>query len=194
MYLPHNQVGDIIANIRPTMPVFVVRSTLPVERLERVFGQTIRTVDPALPGPDVFALSETVAETMARERFGTLLVAFFGSLSLILTAVGVYAVLAQTVRNRRREIGIRMGVGASGDQILRLVVVRGLLPVVVGIGVGLVGAMALSGLLEAYLWSGTGTDAGTLGVAAAGILVVATLACWIPAREAASVDPVAALA
>ncbi|MCY4574971.1 MAG: ADOP family duplicated permease, partial [Gemmatimonadetes bacterium] len=138
LYLPHTQVADYIANIRPTMPVFVVRSTVPAERIERAFTQAIRAVDPALPGPEVFALSETVAETMARERFGTLLVALFGSLSLILTAVGVYAVLAQTVRSRRREIGIRMAVGASGDQVLRLVVVRGLLPVVVGIGVGLV--------------------------------------------------------
>ncbi|MCY4647631.1 MAG: ADOP family duplicated permease [Gammaproteobacteria bacterium] len=149
MYLPHAQVGDYIANIRPTMPVFVVRSTLPVDRLERAFGQATRIVDPALPGPDVFPLSETVAETMARERFGTLLVALFGALSLILTAVGVYAVLAQTVRSRRREIGIRMAVGASADQVLRLSVVRGLLPVAVGVGIGLAGAMALSGLLEA---------------------------------------------
>ncbi|MCY4574380.1 MAG: FtsX-like permease family protein, partial [Gemmatimonadetes bacterium] len=103
-------------------------------------------------------------------------------------------VLAQTVRSRRREIGIRMAVGASGDQVLRLVVVRGLLPVVVGIGVGLVGAAALSGLLEAYLWGVTGTDAKTLGIAAVGILSVAALACWLPAREAAGVDPVATLA
>ena len=194
MYLPHAQVGDYIANIRRTMPVFVVQSTLPVDRLERAFAQATRIVDPALPGPDVFPLSETVAETMARERFGTLLVALFGALSLILTAVGVYAVLAQTVRSRRREIGIRMAVGASADQVLRLSVVRGLLPVVVGVGIGLAGAMALSGLLEAYLWGVTGTDARTLGIAAGGILIVATLACWIPAREAAGMDPVTALA
>ncbi|MCY3704794.1 MAG: ABC transporter permease [Gammaproteobacteria bacterium] len=193
MYLPHAQAGDYIASIRAAMPVFVVRSTLPLERLERAFGQAIRTVDPALPGPDVFALSETVAESMARERFGTLLVTLFGALSLILTAVGVYAVLAQTVRSRRREIGIRMAVGASGDRVLRLVVVRGLLPVVVGIGVGLAGAMAFSGLLEAYLWGVTGTDARTLGGAAAGILAVAIFACWIPAREATGVDPVTVL-
>ena len=194
MYLPHTQVGDYIANIRPTLPVFVVRSTLAVERLDQAFGQAIRTVDPALPGPDVFPLSETVAETMARERFGALLVALFGALSLILTAVGVYAVLAQAVRSRRREIGIRMAIGASGGQVLRLVVVRGLLPVVVGIGVGLAGAIVLSGLMEAYLWGITGTDARTLGVAAASILIVATVACWIPAREATGVDPVTALA
>lgn len=76
----------------------------------------------------------------------------------------------------------------------RLVVVRGLLPVVVGIGVGLAGAIALSGLMEAYLWGITGTDARTLGVAAASILIVAIVACWIPAREATGVDPVTALA
>ena len=112
----------------------------------------------ALPGPEVFALSETVAETMARERFGTILVSLFGALALILTAVGVYSVVAQTVRNRHREIGIRMAVGANGNQVLRSVVMRGLLPIAIGIGIGLVGAAALSGLLEVYLWGVTGTD------------------------------------
>ena len=194
MYLPQTQAGDIIANIRPAMPVFVVRSILPVERLERDFTQAIRAVDPALPGPEVFALSETVAETMARERFGTILVSLFGALALILTAVGVYSVVAQTVRNRHREIGIRMAVGANGDQVLRSVILRGLLPIGIGIGIGLVGAAAVSGLLEAYLWGVTGTDPETLAVAAAGILAVALIACWIPAREAAEVDPVTALA
>ena len=193
MYLPQAQAPDLIANIRPAMPVFVVRSTLPVERLESEFRQAIRTVDPALPGPQVFPLSQTLADSLARERFGTILVSLFGALALILTAVGVYSVLAQAVRIRRHEIGIRMAVGASGDAVLRLVVVRGLLPIAIGIGVGLVGAVTLSRLLEAYLWGVTGTDAVTLGVAAAGILGVAILACWVPAREAAGIDPVIAL-
>ena len=164
MYLPQAQAPDIIANIRP-----------------------------AMPGPRVFPLSETVADSLARERFGTILVSLFGALALILTAVGVSSLLAQAVRARRREIGIRMAVGASGDAILRWIVVRGLLPVAIGIGVGLVGAAALSGLLRAYLWGVTGTDAATLGAAAAGMLGVAILACWIPAREAARTDPARAL-
>jgi len=117
----------------------------------------------------------------------------FGVLALILTAVGVYSTLAQAVRIRRREIGIRMAVGASGDAVLRLVVAKGLLPITIGIGIGLVGAVTLSRLLDAYLWGVTGTDATTLGVAAAGILGVAILACWIPAREAARVDPASVL-
>jgi predicted permease len=189
MYLPQAQTPDRIAGIRPTMPVFIVRSSLPLERIEREFSQATRRVDPALPGPRVFPLSETVADSLARERFGAILVSLFGALALVLTAVGVYSMLAQAVRGRRREIGIRMAVGASGDAVLRLIVLRGLTPVAVGIGFGLVGAVALSGLLEAYLWGVTGTDAGTLGLAAAGILGVAVLACWIPAREAAGVDP-----
>ncbi|MCY4535627.1 MAG: hypothetical protein OXB91_09700, partial [Bryobacterales bacterium] len=123
----------------------------------------------------------------------TILVSLFGVLALILTAVGVYSTLAQAVRIRRREIGIRMAVGASGDAVLRLVVAKGLLPITIGIGIGLVGAVTLSRLLDAYLWGVTGTDATTLGVAAAGILGVAILACWIPAREAARVDPASVL-
>ena len=183
------------ADVWGAAPVAIVNgSTLPAERLERAFTQAIRAVDPALPGPDVSALSETVADALARERFGTLLVSLFGALALILTAVGVYRVVAQTVRNRHREIGIRMAVGANGNQVLRSVVMRGLLPIAIGIGIGLVGAAALSGLLEAYLWGVAGTDTKTLGVAAAGILAVAIVACWIPAREAAEVDPVTALA
>ena len=189
MYLPQAQAPDVIAGIRPTLPVFVVRSSQPLERIERDFRQAIRTVDPALPGPRVFPLSETVADSLARERFGAILVSLFGAVALILTVVGVYSTLAQAVRVRRREIGIRMAVGANGDAVLRLIVVRGLTPVAIGIGLGLVGAVVLSGLLEAYLWGVTGTDAGTLGMAAAGILGVAAIACWIPAREAARVDP-----
>lgn len=193
IYLPQAQTADVIANIRPEMPVFVVRSVLPVQQLEREFRQVIRAVDPALPAAEVFPLSETVADSLARERFGTILVSLFGVLALILTAVGVYSVLAQTVRSRHREIAIRMAVGASGDSVLRLVVARGLLPIGIGIGVGLVGAVALSGVVEAYLWGVTGTDALTLSIAAAGILAVAAFACWIPAREAARVDPARAL-
>ena len=193
MYLPQAQAPDVIAGIRPAMPAFVVRSNLPLERLESEFGQAIRAVDPALPGPQVFPLSQTLADSLARERFGTILVSLFGVLALILTAVGVYSTLAQAVRIRRREIGIRMAVGASGDAVLRLVVAKGLLPITIGIGIGLVGAVTLSRLLDAYLWGVTGTDATTLGVAAAGILGVAILACWIPAREAARVDPASVL-
>ncbi|MDE2881956.1 MAG: ABC transporter permease [Acidobacteriota bacterium] len=193
IYLPQAQTADVIANIRPEMPVFVVRSVLPVQQLEREFRQVIRAVDPALPAAEVFPLSETVADSLARERFGTILVSLFGVLALILTAVGVYSVLAQTVRSRHQEIAIRMAVGASGDSVLRLVVARGLLPVAIGIGFGLVGAVALSGVVEAYLWGVTGTDALTLSIAAAGILAVAAFACWIPAREAARVDPARAL-
>ena len=189
LYLPQAQAPDVIAGIRPTLPVFVVRSSQPLERIERAFRQATRTVDPTLPAPRVFPLSEAVADSLARERFGMILVSLFGALALILTAVGVYSTLAQAVRARRREIGIRMAVGASGDAVLRLIVVRGLMPVAIGVGLGLAGAVVLSGLLEAYLWGVTGTDAGTLGMAAVGILGVAAIACWIPAREAARVDP-----
>ena len=194
IYLPQAQTADLIVNIRPVLPVFVVRSLLPLDHLQREFREAVRTVDPALPGPRIFPLSETVSDSLARERFGALLVSLFGALALILIAAGVHSVVARTVRNRRREIGIRMAVGATGHSVLRLVLARGLLPVAVGVGFGLLGAVLLSGLLEAWLWGVTGTDAATLGAASAGILGVAFLACWIPAREAAALDPARALA
>jgi len=81
-------------------------------------------------------LSQTLADSLARERFGAILVSLFGVLALVLTAVGVCSTLAQAVRIRRREIGIRMPVGASGDGVLRLVVRRGLLPIAIGVGAG----------------------------------------------------------
>ena len=194
MYLPQAQTPDRIANIRRTMPVFVARSTQPLASLNRDFTQAIRAVDPGLPGPEVFPLSDTLADSLARERFGAILVSLFGVLALILTAVGLYSAIAQTVRARRREIGIRMAVGARGDSVARLVVVRGLFPIAIGVGVGLVGSVVLSEVLEAWLWGVTGANAATLGAAAAGIFVAAILACWIPAREAARVDPASVLA
>ena len=139
-------------------------------------------------------MSESVAESLARERFGAVLMTVLGAVALILTATGIYSVLAFSVRSRRRDIAIRMALGARSDQVLRLVVVRGLLPIVIGIVAGLSGAVAFSRLLEAYLWGVASTDPVTLSAVAAGVLGIATLACWIPGREAATVDPANALA
>jgi ABC-type antimicrobial peptide transport system permease subunit len=190
MYLTQAQTPDLISNIRPTMPVFIARSTLDRGRLEQEITDAIRTVDPSLPAPDLFALSAMAADSMARERFGAVLVTLFGALALILTAIGIYSVLTYTVRSGRREIGIRMAVGASSNQVSRLVVIRGLRPIAIGIVAGVLGAVALSRFLESYLWGVAGTEPLALAAAAAGILCVAILACWIPAREAAAVDPV----
>lgn len=97
--------------------------------------------------------------------------------------------LAYTIEQRRREIGIRMALGASAPQVTRLVMVQGIAPVLVGVALGVVGSVALSRLVAGFLWGVTPTDPTTLATVAAILLAVASAASWIPAREAAGLEP-----
>ncbi len=92
-------------------------------------------------------------------------------------------------RQRRREIGIRMAIGAGRGEVFRLIIAQGLRPIAIGIGVGLVGSLAVSQLLDAYLWGIAPRDPKTLAVVAIAVLGVAAIACWFPAREAVAIDP-----
>jgi putative ABC transport system permease protein len=112
------------------------------------------------------------------------------ALALALTAFGIYGVLAYTIQQRRREIGIRMALGASGPQVARLVMVQGIAPVVVGVILGVLSSIGVSQVVAGFLWGVTPTDPATLATMAAVLLGVALAASWIPAREAAGVDPV----
>ena len=112
---------------------------------------------------------------------------------LALTALGIYGVLAYTIQQRRREIGIRMALGASAQQVTRLVMVQGIAPVLVGVLLGVSSSLGLSRLVAGFLWGVTPTDPATLATMAAILLAVASAASWIPAREAAGLDPVETL-
>jgi ABC-type antimicrobial peptide transport system permease subunit len=207
MYVPQAQAPDLLSTLRGTMPVFVARGRAAggeVERaiargrrpggeVERAVTEALHAVDGGLPLPQAFPLADLVDGSLARERFAATLLSVFALLALALTACGIYGVLAYAVRERRREIGIRMALGAGRRAVTRMVVVQGIAPVLVGLLLGVAGAAGLSRVLAAYLWGVTPTDPGTYAAVAGVLLLVALAASWIPVREAVGVDPVEAL-
>ena len=190
MYVPQAQASTRLSNVWGTLPVFIAKSWVAGGDIERTLIDAIRVVDPSLPRAQVFPLEDLVARSLARERFGATLLSVLAALALALTAFGIYGVLAYTIQQRRREIGIRMALGASGSHVARLVMRQGIAPVFAGIILGVVSSIGLSQLVAAFLWGVTPTDPATLAATAVLLLGVALTASWLPAREAARVDPV----
>src|SRR5262249_32942874 len=138
-------------------------------------------------------LEELVDRTLVTRRFALIVLTGFAALALLLAAAGLYGVLSTIVSQYRKEIGVRMALGAAWLDILQLVVKRGLVVSAVGFAVGLVGVLGGSRLLKGFLFSVTPTDPIAIGGAALLMLVIASVACYIPARRAAGEDPVQAL-
>jgi predicted permease len=193
MYAPQAQAPTFLSTLRKTMPVFIARGRLAGGDVERALTDAIRAVDPGLPRPEVFPVDDLVVRSFARERFGATLFSVLAALALALTAFGIYGVLAYTIQQRRREIGIRMALGASGRQVTRLVMGQGIAPVLVGVVLGVLSSVGLSRVIAGFLWGVTPTDPATLATMVAILLGVAVTASWIPAREVAGVDPVDSL-
>jgi putative ABC transport system permease protein len=170
----------------------VVRSTADFSLVAQALRRAVWDVDPNIP-VDVVALSDQVASTITAPRFYTGLLASFAGLALLLAAVGIYGTMSYVVGERRREMGIRIALGAAGSSVTTLVVRQALLLTSVGIALGLGAAMATTRLLESFLYGVTTADPSAFVV---GVLVlggVALLASYLPARRATLVDPVTAL-
>jgi putative ABC transport system permease protein len=129
----------------------------------------------------------------AGPRFGFLLMTIFGSVGLILVTIGVYSVLAYTTARRTHEIGIRMALGAEGGDVLRLVITMGLRLVALGVAIGLIASLSLARVIATQLWGVSAYDPATLAVVTVLLLITGVVACWVPARRAARVDPLVAL-
>jgi putative ABC transport system permease protein len=153
----------------------------------------VQALDPAQPVYDVATMDQRLSESMAPQRFNVLLVGVFALAALGLAGVGIFGVLAYSVARRTSEIGVRMALGASRAQVTRLVVGEGLRLCGLGVVLGLVASVPLTRLLGGVL-SGVGpSDPVALAAASAALVLVAVLACSIPARRALSVDPISAL-
>src|SRR5262245_52058992 len=186
LYLPYQQNSWSWGN-------FFVRSTNDAAALTRSFHEAVRSGDKTVPVTNVQPLTEAISDTVAQARFYTLLFALFGMTGLLLTLTGIYSVISYAVTQQTQEIGIRMALGAQSSDVLRLVVGQGLVLTFIGVGLGLLGALALMRLMRTLLFGVTPADPLTFGAVALLLVLVALLACWLPARRAAKVDPLVAL-
>jgi putative ABC transport system permease protein len=155
--------------------------------------EQVRSLDRDLPVFGQTTMAQVAAESVSRRRFAMQVVGLFGILALLLAAVGIYGVIAYSVTQRTREIGIRVALGASKSAILRWVLKQGMMLTIAGVVIGLVGAYVLTRLLRSLLFGVGPTDIVTYGVLAALLTLVALIACYVPARRATKVDPLVAL-
>jgi len=153
----------------------------------------VSSVDSDLPLDQVRTMDQVVDESLAGERFSTVLFASFAGVALLLAAIGIYGVMSFTVAQRTHEIGLRMALGAGPRQVLRLVLGEGMLLAFGGLAIGLAGAYFVGRLMKSVLYQVNETDPVAISAVTAVLLVCALLACYIPARRATQVDPMLAL-
>jgi putative ABC transport system permease protein len=188
LYSPYTQI-----NPWKRWMTFVARTQSAPEVMTQAVKQQIWKVDPQLPVSKVKTMDDVAATSFAERRFNMLLLTLFAGLALVLAAVGIYGVISYAVTQRTQEIGIRMALGARRTDVLKLIIRNGLTLTLLGIVLGVGGAFGLTRLMSTLLFGVTPTDKPTF-IAVSGVLVVvALLACYIPARRATKVDPLVAL-
>ncbi|HEU0177893.1 MAG TPA: FtsX-like permease family protein [Blastocatellia bacterium] len=155
--------------------------------------QTVLTIDHDQPVKNIQPMPAVIATTFASRRFTTWLLGGFALLALVLAALGIYSVNAYAVAQRTQEIGIRMALGAQVRDVLHLILQRGLTLVLVGLALGILTSLAVTRWLKSLLFGVSGTDPLTFGGVTLLLLLIALLACYLPARRATKVDPLVAL-
>jgi putative ABC transport system permease protein len=186
MYFPMAQAPSSSATL-------VVRSDSNPEPLVAAVREKIAELDPYLPVSGILSMDDVVATSVAQPRLVMKFAGIFAGFALLLSAVGIYGVMAYSVSQRRQEMGIRVALGANRSEILRLVVGQGMRLTLAGVGFGVAFSLLLTRLLSGLLFGIHGIDATVFSAAAAVLIASALLACYLPARRATQVDPVAAL-
>jgi predicted permease len=186
MYLPITQMGSSSVEL-------VVRTKLAPGAMAPGVRAALSKVDPRLPTAEFQMLGQLVDQATSPKRLVTLLLGGFSLLALILAALGIYGVISYSVTQRTRELGIRVALGAQTANVLMMVIRQGLAPVAIGLALGLAGAAALTRLMATLLFGVSATDPATFAGIALLLVAVALLACYVPARRAAKVDPMIAL-
>ena len=195
------QLKDLTEQSKGTfyLPSYIQSSTLVVRTasdprpLAPAIREQVLAVDPNQPVYDVKTMEERVALTLETRRFAVVLLGIFGALALLLAAIGLYGVLAFAVSQRTREIGIHMALGARARDVLFMVIKQGMWLVLVGVGLGIAGAYALTRTIRSLLFEVAPTDSLTFLVVPLLLAVVGLIACYVPARRATKVDPLEAL-
>ena len=176
-----------------TVATIVVRASRDVTALAMPVQKIVGQLDPDLPVSDVTTLRAAVAKWTLDSQFDSILVLAFAVIALVLAAAGLYGVLAYLVTQRTTEIGIRIALGAKRQQVLRTVLIDGLRPALVGLALGLAGSAAVVRLIRSMLYETSPLDAPVFAAVAATLLMVAALACMLPAWRASRLDPMQAL-
>ncbi|MFW6079265.1 MAG: ABC transporter permease [Gemmatimonadota bacterium] len=194
-YIPHRQRPDdpVSLAIAHDFTVFLVRSATEPDRLAGPLREAIWDADPAQPVPEIASLESIIADRVGPQRFRATLLGGFAVIALILAVAGIYGVVEHLVAERRHEFGIRMAMGATRRDVLGDVLGRGVRLAALGLGAGLVIALALSRYLASLLFGVTPTDPVTVIGAAAVVVLVTLAASLLPARRATRVDPMVAL-
>jgi predicted permease len=177
----------------PRSAGFVVRTAVDERGIENVVRGVIHAADPTVPIVRLRSMRETVSESVASRRFQTVVALGFALVALVLASLGIYGVIAYSVEQRRRELGIRAAIGARRADLRGMVLRQGMTPVLAGIATGLAGSVVTGRLLGSLLFGVGGTDPATLAATASAVLVVAAAACYVPARRATRIDPIVAL-
>jgi predicted permease len=193
MYLAFLQLPEKFTPLIASGGAFVVRSGQNPQTLEAEIRSRIASVDNQHALYGARTLDEIVSGSLATRRFSTVLLDVFAGLALLLSAVGIYGVISYLVGQRTHEIGVRMALGAQRGDVLRLILGQGTRIALIGVGVGLAAAFAMTRLMKKMLFGVSATDPLTFAAVAALLVMVALAACYVPARRAMRVDPIIAL-
>jgi predicted permease len=192
-YYPYSQVPESIRSLLEANMSFAVRSGLAQNALVHSIEDTVARVNSEVPVYGVRSMDSMLVDSGSLRNFDLTLLSAFCLLALSLAAVGVYAVMAYSVSQRRQEIGVRMALGAQRRDILLLVLRQGARLAAAGAGAGAIGAVCLRKMMASYLYGLNANDAATLLLVPLVMVLIVLMACWIPARRAAKIDPMRTL-
>ena len=194
LYFPLNQVGTSSLGAWEAFGMsLVVRTQSNPGSVAGSVTNAIHEIDDTQPVTDVITMDDMATESISPQRFNMMLLAAFAGLALVLAAVGIYSVISYGVKRRVREIGIRMALGAQIQDVLRMIVIEGMRPTLIGVGIGLAGALALGRVLQSLIYGVKASDPMTFGVVSLLLGSVAFFASIVPAYRATKVEPMKAL-
>jgi len=194
MYVPNGQVPDALnaLNVRITPVAWVVRTRGEPYGFSTAIQEQLRQAS-GLPVSQVRSMEDVVSRSISRQRFNVFLMSVFGTSALVLAAIGIYGLMAYSVAQRTREIGIRMALGAEATQVRKMVIVQGMRLAIIGVVAGLIAAFGVTRLMASFLFGVQARDPAVFVVMPLLLTIVSVIAVWLPARRASTVNPLIAL-
>jgi putative ABC transport system permease protein len=191
VFIPRAQIPDSLTPlINRLLPMsWAVRTRIPPTQLSDAVRRAILAVDPQQPAAGMRTMEQVLSTAVDRQRFTLLLMTIFASLATLMAAVGIYGVASYQVRQRERELGIRLALGAAPQLLVRMVTMREIRPITAGVTAGVLASLALARLIRALLFETNPNDPVALAASAFFLGALACLACYLPARRASFVDP-----